>query len=427
MTNKKSDNSKVEIKSSIKWETWKKFLDEAAEELSKELKIKGFRPGKAPMEIVEKKVGKDTILNSAAEKAISQDYPKAIKKDKVNAIGSPQIKISVLEDGKDLEYVATTVIMPEIKLGSWKSGVKGSNKEFLEKKAEVTDEELDGELNKLANSRTKTITVKREAKKGDAVRVDFKVSKDGVPVEGGSANDHNLILGNNVFIPGFEDEVRGMKEGDEKEFDLEFPSEYHEKNLAGKKAHFKVKMKLVQKREIPKIDDDFAKSLGKFKDLDDLKENIKKGFLKEKEMRIKEEKRGKITEVLVNKTEVNLPDILVNEELHKMTHELESQVQQMGMQLDQYLEQMKKTKDDLKKDWKPQAEKRIKAAMALEKVAKDMEIKVDSEKIEEEMNKTLQYYDGVKDMKKNIDMKRLYDYTKAMLTNEEVFKMLEKF
>lgn len=426
MTIKKLEDSKVEIQGSIKWDDWKRLLDEAVKEASKEIKIEGFRPGKAPREIVEKKIGKEAILNSAAEKAISKDYPKIIEKESIESISSPQIKINVLEEGKDIEYVAITAVMPKVKIGSWKGDVEKVNKEFSKKKIEITDNELEKELEKLANSRAKLITVKREAKKGDSVQVDFKVIRDGAPIEGGTATDHSLVLGNNVFIPGFEDEVSGMKEGEEKSFELEFPEEYHEKSLAGKKANFEVKMKLVQKRETPEINDDFAKSLGEFKKLDDLKNNIKEGLIKEREARVKENRRGEITEKLIEKIEVKLPEILIHEELHKMIHELEAQVQQMGMQLDQYLDQMKKTREDLEADWRPQAEKRLKAAMALEQIAEDREIKVDSEKIEEEMNKTLQYYKGVKDIEKNVDMKRLYEYTKAMLTNEAVFKELEK-
>jgi trigger factor len=426
MTLKKIDDSKVELKNNISWDVWKDYLKEATKEASKDLKVEGFRPGKAPQEVVEKNVGKEVLLNSAAEKAIQKDYPELLKKEEVNAIGSPQIEIESLEEGKDLVYRAITTIMPEVKLESWKEDIKEINKEPAADNIEIADEDVDKELEKLANSRVKVTTVKREAKAGDAVQVDFEVSRDGVMIEGGSAKDHNLILGSNVFIPGFEDAVTGMKEGEEKEFELKFPEEYHEKSLAGNNAQFKVKMKLVQERELPKIDDEFAKSLGEFEKLEALKENIKNGLVKEKEMKAKEEKRAKLIDKLVEKTEVEIPELLIKEELHKMTHELEAQVQQMGMQLDQYLEQMKKTREDLEKDWKPQAEKRIKAALALEKLVKDLEISIEAEKIEEEMNKTLQYYKGVKDAKKNIDMKRLYDYTKSMIENEAVLEKLEK-
>ncbi|MDD3498361.1 MAG: trigger factor [Candidatus Moranbacteria bacterium] len=426
MTIKKLDNSQVEIKVSIPWEKWKNFLDEAVRDFSKDIKLEGFRPGKAPREIIEKKVGSEALLNSAAEKAVSKDYPKAVEKEKINAIGSPKIKVEFLKEGEDLKYTAVTAVIPEVKMQPWQKEVGKVNKDFSRKKAEVSEDEVDVELKKIATSRTKFITVNRGAGSGDSVRVDFQVSRSGVPIEGGTASDHNLILGSNTFIPGFEDKIAGMKEGEEKKFDLNFPESYHDKSLAGKKAGFKVKMKLVQKREIPEINDSFAQSLGRFKNLDDLKKSISEGIRKEKEIKIKEERRGKITEKLIEKTEVVLPEILIHEELHKMIHELESQVRAMGMELDKYLEGIKKTKDDLEKDWRPQAEKRLKAALALGEIAKDLRINVENEKVEEEMNKTLQYYKNVKDVEKNIDMKRLYDYTKAMLVNEAVFENLEK-
>ncbi|NCA93948.1 MAG: trigger factor, partial [Sphingobacteriia bacterium] len=302
------------------------------------------------------------------------------------------------------------------------------NAKFKAEKTEVPEEDIAKELEKLAKSRAKLVTVKRVAKKDDAVVLDFEVKRDGVVIEGGSAKDHNLILGSNVFIPGFEEQIINMKEGEEKTFELAFPENYHEKNLAGKKAQFEVKLKLVQEREIPSVDDDFAKSLGEFNNLSDLKKNIKEGLEKEKEFHKKEDQRGEIVESLVKKIslEGDLPEILIDEEIHKMLGELESQIQQMGMNMEDYLKQMGKTAEDLKKDWQPQALKRIKAALSLEEIGKEKEIEIPAESIEEAMNKTLQYYKNIKDIEKKIDMKRLYDYTRSMLRNEEIFKLLEK-
>ena len=425
---KKLPKSKVEFKIVIAWDNWKNFLDEAVKELSKEVKVQGFRPGKAPKKIVEQKVGKDLILNTAAEKAIRKNYAKEVEKLKLDVIGSPEISIAKLAEGNDLEFIVTTSIMPVISLKNWESEVKKVNAKYAAEKIEVKAEEVDKEIDKLAKSRAKLVTVNREAQKDDAVILDFQVKKEGVVIEGGNAKDHNLVLGSNVFIPGFEEELIGMKEGEEKKFELSFPKEYHEKSLAGKKAQFEVKIKIVQERQIPEIDDDFAKNLGAFENLEDLKANIKKGLTKERKFKTQEDKRGDIMDILIGKVSIegDLPEILVHEEIHKMLHELESQIQQMGMNLNDYLKQMGKTLDDLEKDWEPQAIKRIKAALALEEIIKDKEIEISSEKIEEAMNKTLQYYKNVKDIKDKIDMKRLYDYTKGMLKNEEVFKMLEK-
>ncbi len=423
---KTMDKSKMEVAGKIKWDDWKKFIDKAVSEFSKEIKIEGFRPGKAPREIIEQKVGKEAILNSAAEKAIQEHYPKMVEKENIEAIGAPQVKVLKLKEGEDLEYVAITAVMPEIKLSDWQGDIKKINKDYQGKKIAVKEEDVERELSKLANSRTKLVTVRRKAKKDDAVKIDFQVKKDGVVIEGGSAKDHGLILGKNVFIPGFEDEIIGMEEGEERSFELTFPKEYHEKSLAGKPAQFEVKLKLVQERVVPDVDDEFAKSLGKFKDLSELKKSIKSGLKKEKEYKQKEEQRASLVEKLVEKVEVDLPEILIHEELHKMLHEFEHQVQGMGMTMEQYLGQMGKTVEDLEKDWQPQAEKRIKAALVLREVIKQKEVEVDNDKIEEEMNKTLQFYKNEKQVEDNIDMQRLYNYTKEALLNEEVLKLLEK-
>ncbi|HDH07455.1 MAG TPA: trigger factor, partial [Candidatus Moranbacteria bacterium] len=294
------------------------------------------------------------------------------------------------------------------------------------KKTEISNEEMDNELKKLANSRVKLVTVNREAKKGDSAEIDFQVSRNNVPIENGSSKNHPLVLGSNAFIPGFEENIIGMKEKEEKEFEIQFPDKYHDKNLAGKPAEFKVKVNLVQERQTPEINDDFAKSLGKFKDLEELKDSVKDGLLKGKEEKQKEQKRTEFIEKLIEAMKVDVPEVLIHSELHKMVEEFGMQLQGMGMDIDGYLEKMKKTREDLEKEWIPQAEKRIKSSMALEKIAKELDIKASSDKIEEEMNKTLQQYKNVKDLEKNVDTARLYNYVKGILTNEEVFRYLER-
>ncbi len=423
---KKLDKSMLEIKDTISWDKWQKFFDEVVSNFSKEIKIEGFRAGKAPRKIVEQKVGKDAILNAVAEKAIQKHYPEMLKKEKIEAIGAPQVQTIKLNEGEDLEYLVTTAVMPKVELKDWQKKIKEINKKYNNDEIKVSDKDIEKELEKIANSRVKLVTVKREAKKDDAVKVDFIVKKDNIPIEGGTANDHSLILGKNVFIPGFEDEIIGMKENEEKTFELVFPKEYHEKNLAGKPAQFEVKLKLVQERIIPTIDDKFAVSLGKFKNIEELKDSIKKGLKKEREHKRKEEQRSEFAEKLAEEISVVLPEILIHEELHKMLHEFEGQTQQMGMTTDQYLKQIGKTKEDLKKDWQPQAKKRIKSALAFGRIISERELEISGEKIEEEMNKTLQYYKNEKNIEDKIDMKALYEHTKAILLNEELFKTLER-
>ncbi|MDO8529245.1 MAG: trigger factor [bacterium] len=431
----KLPNSELEIKVSVPWDDWKKFLDDAVSELSKDLKISGFRPGKAPRNIVEQKIGKEHILEHAAEKAIQKTYAEIVSEEKPDVIGAPKAEILKLVESNDLEYKITTAVIPEVKLKPWKDGIKEINKKFQDFKIEIKDEEIDKEVNKIAESRAKLVTVNREAKKGDCVFVDFGVSMRGVPIENGSSKNHPVILGKGVFIPGFEDNLLGMKEKEEKKFSLKFPNEYHEKNLAGKSADFEVEINLIQERQIPEINDEFAKSLGKFENLENLKNSVRDGIKKDKESEYKEKRRSEFIEELIKLSEIDLPEILVKSEIKKMLGDFEIQLSQMGTTMNDFLEKMsakggaasggEKTREDLEKDWKPQAEKRVKATLILEEIAKEREVKVENEKVEEEMNKTLGHHENHKDAEQNIDMERLYNYTKGILVNEEIFEYLE--
>lgn len=424
---KKLPKSQIEFELVVPWKNWEKYLDQSAEELSKEMKISGFRPGKAPRNLVEQKIGKGAILNEAAEKAVKKSYVDYIVKEKIEAIGNPKVEIKEIKEGEDLKFEITVSVMPEIEVdSSYKKDIKKINEEFVKKEKKVDEKEIDLEIEKLANSRVKLVTVRREARNNDSVEIDFSVFVGGVPIENGSGKNHPLIIGKGVFIPGFEENLIGMKEGEEKEFELAFPESYHKKDLAGKPAVFKIKLNLVQERQTPEINDDFARSLGKFSHLAALRKNMEEGLSHEKEHKMKEERRAQFIESIIKKSKADLPELLVDEETEKMLHEFEHQISPMGMTIDQYLKNIKKDKEEMKKDWRPQAEKRVISALALRKIVEDEKIEVDSKEVEAEINKTIQYYKNVKDIENNLDMERLYNYSKGVLENEKVFEMLEK-
>ncbi len=424
---KKLPKSRIEFEVSVPWKEWEKYLDKAAEEISEEIKFPGFRPGKAPRKMVEQKVGQGTLFNNAAEKAVQKSYVDFALKEKLDVLGQPEVEIEEIKEGEDLKYKVRVAVMPEAEIkDEYKKEIKKINEEYSQKTAEAKEEDLALELEKLANSRVKLVTVRREARKNDSAEVDFQVLVDGVPIENGTSKNHPVVIGKDVFIPGFEDNLIGMQEGEEKEFELEFPKDYHQKNLAGRKATFKVKMNLVQERQTPEINDDFAKSLGNFENLEALKKSIKDGMEEEQKHKLHDEKINAYVEKIIDNTEADLPEVLVHQEIHQMLQEFEYQLQTMGMDLEQYLAQLKKDAEELEKDWEPQAEKRVKSALALKKIAKLEDIRIESKEIEDEMNKTMQYYRNVKDMEKNIDMERLYNYTKGVLENQKVFELLEK-
>lgn len=425
VTVKKLPESQVEMSVSLPWEEWQGEIEHAMEGMAKSVKLPGFRPGKAPKNMIEQRFGKQAIMVEAAEHVVSHSYAKALEQEKVDAIGQPEVKLGKVEEGKEFTYSIVTAVIPEVKLDSFRDAVKKINATFAKKEIVISEKDIMTELERLATMRAKLVTVNREARMGDSVLVDFTVKQDGVVIEGGKSEKHPLVLGKGVFIPGFEEKLVGMKENDETSFELTFPAEYHAKHLAGKPATFEVKLRLVQEREVPVIDDAFAKSLGNFDSLEKVKDNMKVGMLEEKKEQEKSEHRTTILDALVERATIEYPSILVKQELARMTHDFETQLEQMGVTFDAYLEQMKKTKEAIEAEWLPQAKKRLAANLIIESLAKEEDIAVDSTEIEAEMNKALQYYKNVKDIEKEIDMERLYAAVSGQLKNEKVLVWLE--
>ncbi len=419
------DGSEVKLIFKVPAKKLEGFVKQATEEMGQKMKLDGFRSGKIPKEIVEKEAGKDHLFQEGAEKAVKKFYVDAVLDSKIKAIGEPKVEIKKLAAGNDLEFEATVGVLPETKISGWEKDVKKINEKYQDKKVEVKKEQVDKEVGFLANQRAKVVTVKREAKEGDQVEIDFQALQKNVPLENGTAKKHPLVLGDGKFIPGFEDKLIGAKVGDEKEFELKFPEKYQQKNLAGQKATFKVKINLVQKRQVPKIDDEFAKEIGKFKSLDELKNNIKEGIEHEEKHRQEEEQKKEIIESIVEKADFVVPKVLIDEEVHHMSHELENDIARMGLTKEKYLEQIKMTDEKLEKQWqKNEGPKRVKAALILRHLAEENEISPKAEEIEERVNQALQYYSTMGQAEDKVDAQRVYETMKGNLTNEKVFKYL---
>lgn len=307
-----------------------------------------------------------------------------------------------------------------IKLSNYK-GLK-----IKKNKLEIKEEEIKKALDYLQNSRAKVITVNRPAKQNDLIEIDFEVRQGGVKIENGESKNHPLILGEQRFLPGFEKEIEGMKAGEEKEFSLKAPENWPDKRIANKNMDFKVKMNLVQERELSKINDEFAKSLGEFKSLDALKGSIKEGLMKEKEQKEKERIRIELIEKVAQDSKIDVPDVLIKQELEKMINELKASISSMGLDFDKYLKDLKTTIEDLKKDWQDQAEKRVQIALCLGSIADKENIEVNDEDIKERIDEDLKRYPNAEEVKKNIDLSALKEYTKAIIRNEKVFDLLER-
>lgn len=413
---------------SLPWEEWKGAFEQALREVSGKVKIEGFRVGKAPRNLVEQKLGKGVIVAEAAERALHESYEKVLEAHReLDVIGRPEAEIKKSEEGGDFEYVMTTAVVPEVALVNWEAGVKKANAEAGKRTVSVDEKEIDEELRKVAESRAKFVTVMREARNGDGVLIDFRVLRDGAPIENGVSRGHRLVLGKGMFIPGFEEAILGMRAGEEKAFDLIFPTDYHAKHLSGKPARFEVTLKGVEERDVPAVDDAFAASLGKFENLEALKKSLREGMLEEKRKKQSEEHHGELIEALVSASSADIPEVLLAEETGKMFAEFELQLSNMQTSLDDFLAQAKKTREDLEKDWAPQAKRRVLSALALEKIANDRDITPSNEEVEAEMNRALQYYKSIQKAEKDIDLGRLHQYSKGRLRNEKVLAYLENF
>lgn len=410
----------------LPWETWGKHEAHAAEHMAEGVNMPGFRKGKVPHAMLEARFGREAILVEAAEHAVHEAYPKALVEAKAEAIGRPEIKFDTVAADTPLVFTIKTDVLPEIVLGDWRQAAKAVNKVEAKKTVTVEPTEVMAEIDRLAKMRATLVVVERPAQSGDSVKIDFTVKQQAVVIEGGQATDHTIVLGSNSFIPGFEAEIEGMRVGEEKQFELTFPAEYHAKHLAGKPASFNVKLKSVEEQVLPVVDDAFVKNLGRFDDLAAFKQNLELGMREEKQQARKQEWRGALLEAVVGVATLEYPAILVQEELERMLRQFEGQVSMLGITWEQYLAKLKKTEAELRTEWIPQAKQRIAAELVLQKIAADEAIEVSSEAIESEMNQVFQYYKNQKDIEKNIDMNRLYTSVRGRLTNEKTLEFLEK-
>ena len=405
----------------------------AASAMSEERDIEGFRKGKAPYDAIKQKFGENAIYERAAEHAVRKTYPALIEElentppqnmKEFVPIGSPDITITKLAPGNEFMYKAKFSVMPEIVLSDYQKIAKQFAGE--KKEVEITEDEIEKTLQWIRESRMEVAAVEREARDGDGVEVDFEIRHGGVKWENGESKNHPLVIGKKTFIPGFEEQLIGMKAGEEKNFSISLPDDWRDKALAGKAIDVHVTMKLVKERKIPELTDEFVKQLGAFESLDALKKNISDGILQEKKEKEQQRVRVLIIEAIAKEIQAEIPDILVERETEKMFNELKNGIEQMGMKWEDYLLHIKKTTDEMKGEWREEAEKRVRVGLALREIAVKENINPTAEEIQEKSNEVLRKHGSPGDAQKQIDPDRLREYTKGILKNEKVFEFLEQ-
>lgn len=359
----------------------------ALTKLAKDVKVAGFRKGKAPASVVAKNVNPEILAQQTLDDALSKAVAEAFTTEKIQALDRPQVEVKKFVPGKELEFTAETDILPEIKLGDYKklTAKKG--------KVTVTAKDVDEIIDRMRQGFAERQDVDRAAKDGDEVVIDFVGKKDGEAFNGGTANDYRLTIGSGQFIPGFEEGIIGRKAGEEFDLDLEFPADYHAKELAGAKVVFSTKLKEVKEVVLPELNDELAAKAGPFTSVDELKEDIKREITNQKDREATDKLKDELIDQLIEKSEVPVPEILVKDQMRSIEQDMTQNLMYQGMNLDMYLESKKQTKEEwLDSEVKDAATKRVKAGLVLAELSKVAKVTATDEELTAKVNEYQQMY-----------------------------------
>jgi len=418
---KKLPKSLVELEITVPEKEVVSKMEQASVKLSSGLEIKGFRKGKVPLEVLEKHIGKEKIFEEACFLAANERYAVAIESHGLKVLGHPKMDVLKMAIGNPFVFKVAVPVYPDIQLADYKAIAEKVRGE--KKKVEITDDEINKSIDWLRKSRKKEVLVARPAKKGDMVEVDFEAWIGGVKMEGGDSKNHPFVLGESKFIQGFDEEIENMQAKEKKEFALVVPDNFPQANLKGKKIDFKVTLNSVFEVTLPELDDQFAKSIGKFENIQALTDNIRSGLELEKAQAEKERLRQLFAKKAAEESNIEIADFLVDQEVESMIKGVENDVSGHGVKFDDYLLSIKKTTQDLKKDFRGQAELRVKVLLIFPEIAKKENISLKDEEVENRVNELLKKYNNFEQFKENPET--LKNYVSGIMMNEKVFEMLE--
>lgn len=417
---KNIDQFQKELLVELNKEELKSYIDRTESRLGQEMQVDGFRKGKAPKDQVRKQLDPGAVLESALDTAVRDSLARVIEAEDLEVMNFSNLEVKENKPEK-LVYSVTLSLYPQV-------DVKGLADFKVNKKDVLAEQkEIDETINSIKSSRAKFTDKEGPADNGDRVEVDFEITAGGAVIDDGISKNHPVVLGQNRFIPGFEQNLLGMKSGEEKTFSLAVPSDYYRKDLAGKKLDFIVKVNKVQTVEMPELNDDFAKSLGKFQDTQDLIKNISEGITQEKKIKEKQRVRLEILEHIIKTSNVSVPAFMVEKQLDSMVRDFDENLHANGMELGLYLAHIGKTQEELRKDWQKEAEKQVQIFVVLHKIAKDKNISASTEEIDQELNLLIQSIVMRGGMpQENINIEALRENIASKIINEKTLEMLEQ-
>ncbi|MBS7346173.1 MAG: trigger factor, partial [Candidatus Sacchiramonaceae bacterium] len=412
---------KVELTISLGKEELAAAEQVALTKLARDIKIGGFRKGKAPLEMVKKEIDPNALAGETAENAMSKAVAEAFMSEGIQALDRPEVEVKKYVPSEELEFTAEAEIIPKVELGDYKK--------LKAKKAavKVTKKEIDETIEKIRENFAEKKDVDRAAKNGDEVVIDFEGKKDGVPFEGGKAEHFPLELGSNSFIPGFEEGIVGHKTGDEFDLDLEFPADYHAADLAGAKVVFTVKVGHIHEKSLPELNDEFAAKLGEFKTVDELTKQIEEDLKTQKESEATEKFKDELVRELAEISKVPVPEILIEDQKRSIEMDMQQNLMYSGLTLEQYLERLGKTHEEwLDSDVKKAAEDRVKAGLTLAEVSKVEKIDATVAELDERIEQMKKQYANNKEALKQLESDEVRrDLANRMLTEKTVDLLVE--
>ena len=418
----KLENNLVKLERTIEAEKFEEGMSKAFFRNAKYFAVPGFRKGKVPREVVEKHYG-EGILYEDAFNIVAQDaYEAAIEENKLEIVSNPEIEITQIGKGKDLIFVAKVTVRPEVKLGTYK-GIKLENKEY-----KVTAKDVDAEIKAMAEKNSRMVNGDENAvlENGSTAVIDFEGFVNGVAFDGGKGENYSLEIGSNTFIPGFEDQLVGLKAGEETDVNVTFPENYFSADLAGKPAVFKVKVHEIKVKELPEIDDEFAKDVSEFDTLKDLKADVKKKLTEENEKRAKFEMEEEAVKTVVDATTIDIPQVMIDHEVEDYIKEMESRLAYQGMDMKTYLGLMGKDIEEFKAQYTERATTNVKTKLVLEEIFRVEKIEITDKDIEDKLRDFAKNYGATG---ANVDelVKNPNDQLKHFAEEELKFDLAVKF
>ena len=393
----KTETNKYELEIEVPAEDFNKAIDEVFKTEGKKITIPGFRRGKAPKAFIEKYYGESVFFEAAVDRLYRPALMDAVEASGLEVISIGQADITEVSKANGVQMKVTVVVKPEITIEGYK-GIEASKK-----KVEVTDEDVSAELAKVQDRNSRMVTVEdRAALTGDTAVIDFEGFCDGEAFEGGKGENFELALGSGQFIPGFEDQIVGHETGEEFEISVKFPEEYQAENLKGKDATFKIKLHEIKRKELPVLDDEFAKDVSEFDTLDAYKQSIREKLQNDREKSAEADVENQILEALIEKVEGEIPEEMYDNEVEESINSFAYRLQSQGLNLETYLKYTGMTTDSLKEQFRPQSEKQVKLRLALEKIAANESLEPTAEELDAEYEKLAKMYEMEVDKIKNI-------------------------